>query len=81
MPQEPINQEHSRFRHKDTIEINLVRQLASIEWRKRRWETLENIILGRETGAQEAGRLATRGLNYILLVTAGESTAHDLALQ
>jgi hypothetical protein len=69
-----------RFRPKDTIEINLVRQLVSIEWRKRRRETLENIILDRETGAQEAGRLATRGLNHILLVTAGESSAHYLAV-
>jgi hypothetical protein len=54
-----LYQEHiRRFRPKDTIEINLVRQLASVEWRKCRWETLENIILDHETAAQEAELLA-----------------------
>jgi len=58
---EQLFQEYvTRFRPRDAVELRLIRQLATVEWRKERYESMETIILDQEFAAQEAAFLAAQ---------------------
>lgn len=48
-----------RFRPRDAVELRLIRQLATVEWRRERYESMETLIVAKEFAAQEAAFLAS----------------------
>ena len=49
-----------RFRPRDAVELRLIRQLATVEWRRERYESMETLIVAKEFAAQESAFLASQ---------------------